>query len=129
MYKHFPHTMYYTWLLMIVISCTAAQRCADSSNINTHMYNRTTFRVSDEDFYSLFANAVVTTSSIHCVTLCARNPTNTYYESNTRRCRCQGLCVSYYPVLTGTNCVEKFSALGKSLCINFHFYMSSLCCF
>ena len=76
--------MYYIWLLIIVTSCTAAQRCADLSNMNT--YNRTTYRVSDEDFHSLFTDAVVTTSSTHCVTLCATNRTNIYYESNTRQC-------------------------------------------
>ena len=104
MYAHFPHTMYYVWLLLIVTSCTAAQRCADSSNMNT--YNRTTYRVSDEDFDSLFTDAVVTRSSIHCLTLCLTNHTNMYYESNSRRCSCQGLCVSYHPVTTGTNYVE-----------------------
>ena len=95
---------------MIVTSCTAAQRCADSSNMNT--YNKTTYRVSDENFDSLFTDAVVTTSSIHCATLCTTNRTNTYYESNTRRCSCQSLCASYSPVSTGTNFVEKYSIPG-----------------
>ena len=88
-----PHTMYYIWLLMIVTSCAAAQRCADSSNKNT--YTRTTYRVSDEDFNSLFTDAGVTTSSIYCLTLCATYQTNTYYETTTRRCSCQGVCASY----------------------------------
>ena len=112
MYKHFPHAMYYIWLLMIVTSCTAAQRCANSSS--TYTYTRTTYRVSDEDFNSLFTNAVVTTSRIHCVTLCTTNQTNTYYDSNTRRCSCQELCVSYNPVSTGTNYVEKYYIPRKS---------------
>ena len=39
---------------MIVTSCTVAQRCADSSN--KHLYSKTTYRVSDEDFdrYNVF---------------------------------------------------------------------------
>ena len=114
MYKCFPHIMYYIWLLIIVASCTAAQQCADSSNT----YNRTTYRVSDEDFSNLFTDAGVTTSSIHCLTLCITNHTTTYYESNRNRCRCQGLCVSYSPVSTGTNYVERYSAQGKSLNIH-----------
>ena len=97
---------------MIVTSCTAAQRCADSFNKNT--YNKTTYRVSDEDFDSLFTDAVVTTSSIHCVTLCTTNRTNAYYESITRRCSCQGLCVSYSPVDIGTNYVEEYHIQGMS---------------
>ena len=107
---------------MIVTSCTAAQRCADSSSKYT--YTGTKYRVSDEDFENLFTDAVVTTSSIHCVTLCTRNQTNTYYDSNTRRCRCQGVCLSYRPVSTGTNYVEKYYNPGKSL--NTHSNMSFL---
>ena len=99
--------MSYIVLLMIVTSCTAS--------LTKEAYNRTTFRVSDEDFNSLFANAVVKMSSIHCLTLCTRNQTNTYYESNTRRCRCQELGVSYNPVSTGRNNVEKYYIPCKSL--------------
>ena len=109
---------------MIVTSCTAAQRCADSTINNK--YHRTTYRVSDEDFNSLFTNTVVTTSKIHCLTLCTTNPTTIYYDSNTRRCSCQELCVSYNPVSTGTNYVEKYNAQGKPLCMNFYFNMSFL---
>ena len=116
MYQHFPHIMYYIWLLMIVTSCTAAQRCADSSNKNT--YTRTTYRVSDEDFNSLFTNAVVTTSKINCLNLCRANRTNTYYESNTKRCRCQGVCIMFNPVSAGRNYVEKYYISGKSLSIH-----------
>ena len=112
---------------MIVTSCTAAQRCADSTNKNT--YTRTTYRVSDDDFNSLFTDAVVTMHKIHCLTLCTTNPTTIYYDSNTRRCSCQELCVSYSPVTTGTNYVDKYSAQGKPLCINFYFNMSSLISF
>ena len=57
-YKHFPRTMYYIWLLIIVTSCTASH-CSDDSFI-TKKYTRTTYRVSDEDFDSLFTDAVVT---------------------------------------------------------------------
>ena len=106
---------------MIVTSCTAAQRCADSYSKNT--YTRTTYRVSDEDFNSLFTDAVVTTSSIHCVTLCTTNQTNTYYESNTRRCSCQELCTLYSPVLTGTNYVDKYYITGKTLTLSV-FYLT-----
>ena len=61
---------------MVVTSCTAAQRCADLTNKNT--YNKRTNRVPDEDFNSLFTDSsVVTTSSIHCLTLCTTNQTNT----------------------------------------------------
>ena len=109
MYKHFPHTMYYVWLLLIVTTCTAAERCADLSNKNT--YNRTTYRVSDEDFDSLFTDAVVTTSRIHCLTLC----TNIFYKSNTGRCSCQDWCAPYNPVTTGTNYVEKYYIPGETL--------------
>ena len=109
------NTMYSIWLLLIVTSCTAAQRCADLSNKNT--YNRTTYRVSDEDFDSLFRKAVVTTSRIHCLSLCTTNRTNAFYESNTRRCSCQGLCPSYNPVSSGTNYVVKYSIPGMSLII------------
>ena len=105
--------MYYIWLLMIV---TAGQQCADSFIIKT--YNRTTYRVSDEDFDSLFTEAVVTRFRIYCVTLCSTNNTNMFYESNTRRCSCQGMCPPYNPVSTGTNYVEKYSAQGKPLNIN-----------
>ena len=117
--------MYYTWLLLIVTSCTAAQRCADSSNKNT--YTRTTYRVSDEDFDSLITNSVVTTSCIHCATLCSYNRTNAYYESNTSRCRCQVGCPPYYPVSTGTNYVETYYISGKTL--STHSNMSSLSSF
>ena len=113
MYKHFPHIMYYIWLLLIVTSCTAAQRCSDSSN--KHLYNRTTYRVSDEDFGNLFTDAVVTTSTIHCLTLCSTNRTNTFYESNTSRCSCQDWCISYSHVTTGTNYVEKCYIPGETL--------------
>ena len=107
--------MYYIWLFMIVTSCTAAQRCADSANKNT--YNRTTYRVSDEDFNNLFTDAVVTTSSVHCLTLCTtdRTTTSIYYDSNTRRCSCQDWCASYNPVSSGTNYVEKYYIPGKYL--------------
>ena len=98
---------------MIVTSCTAAQQCANSFNKNT--YNETKYRVSDEDFSNLFTNAVVTTSKVHCLTLCIANHTNTYYESNRNRCSCLGLCVSYSPVTTGTNYVERYSTQGKSI--------------
>ena len=114
--------MYYVWLLLIVTSCTAAQRCADSSN--KHLYSKTTYRVSDEDFDSLFTDAVVTTSRIHCITLCTATGTTSYYESNTRRCSCQGLCASYDPVSTGTNYVEKYYISGKTM--RTHSNMSSL---
>ena len=114
--------MYYIWLLMVVISCTAAQRCADSSN--NHLYSKETYRVSDEDFDSLLTDAVVTTSSIYCLTLCITNRTNSYYESNTRRCRCQIVCPPHNPVSTGTNYVEKYYISGKT--ISTHFNMSSL---
>ena len=119
--------MYYIWLLLIVTSCTAAQRCAESSNKNT--YGKKTYRVSDEAFHSLFTDAVVTTSRIHCLTLCTRNHTNAYYVSSTRRCRCHELCVSYSPISTGANYIEKFNALDKSLCMTLHSNMSSLCSF
>ena len=95
---------------MIVTSCTAL--------LTKDTYTGTTFRVSDEDFDRLFTNAVVTMSSIHCLTLCTRNQTNAYYESNTRRCRCQAVYASYSPVLTGRNYVEKYYIPCKSL--NFH---------
>ena len=98
---------------MVVTSCTAAQLCGDSLNKNT--YNRTTYRVSDEDFDSLFTDAVVTRSSIHCVTLCTTNSTNTFYESNTRICSCQDWWTSYSPVSTGTNHLEKHRAQGRLL--------------
>ena len=98
-----------TWLLMIVTSCTAAQRCADSSN--KHLYSKTRYRVSNEDYNSLFTDAVVPASRIHCLTLCSTNSTNMYYEGNTRQCRCQGFCASYNLVSTGTNYVEKYNAL------------------
>ena len=115
-YKHFPHIMYYIWLLIIVASCTAAQRCANSSNMNT--YNKKTYHVSGLAFDRLFTDAVVTRSRTHCLTLCIANGTNAYYESNRNRCRCQGLCVSYTPVSTGRNYVERYSAHGKSLNIH-----------
>ena len=108
--------MHYIWLLIIVTSCTASHCSADSFIINT--YNRTTYRVSDEDFDSLFTDAVVTRSRIYCITLCTTNNTNTFYESNSRRCSCQGICPSYNPVTTGTNYVEKYNAQGKPLNIN-----------
>ena len=105
-FRNTSHTMHYIWILIIVTLCAAAQRCTDSSNMNTH--NRTPYRVSDEDFDILFTNAVVTTSRFHCITLCSTNRTNTYYESSTRRCSCQGLCFSCSPVSTGTNYVEQY---------------------
>ena len=107
MYKHFTHTMYTIFFFMIVTSCSAS--------LTKDTYTGTTFRVSDEDFDSLFTNAVVTKSSIHCLTLCTRNQTNAYYESNTRRCRCQAVYVSYNPVMTGRNYVEKYYISCKSL--------------
>ena len=91
-------------------------------HLTKNTYTRTTYRVSDEDFNSLFTDAVVTTSRIHCVTLCTTNQTNTYYDSNTRRCSCQELCVSYNPVSTGTNYIEKYYIPGTSL--NTHSKMS-----
>ena len=111
---------------MIVTSCTAAQRCANSTINNK--YHRTTYRVSDEDFNSLFTDAVVTMHRIHCLPLCTTNPTTTtiYYDNSTRLCSCQELCVSYNPVTTGTNYVEKYNAQGKPLCINFYSNMSFL---
>ena len=112
---------------MIVTSCTAAQRCADSSSINT--YTRTTYRVSDEDFDNLFTDADVTTSKIHCLTLCTTNRTNAYYDSNTRRCSCQDRCALYSPVITGTNYVDKFNTEGKPLCMNFQSNISFLSSF
>ena len=114
MYKHFTHTMYPIFVLMIVTSCSAS--------LTKDTYTGTTFRVSDEDFDCLFTNAVVTMSSIHCLTLCTRNQTNAYYENNTRRCRCQESCVLYHPVLTGRNYVEKYYIPGKTL--NIHANMS-----
>ena len=119
--------MYYIWILMIITSCTAAQRCADSSN--KHLYSKTTYRVSDEDFDSLFTDAVGTTSSIHCITLCTTNGTNSYYENNTRRCSCQGLCVSYSPVSTGTNYVEKYYIPRTSKLLRTQSNMSSFSSF
>ena len=116
MYKHLALTMSYIVLLMIVTSCIAS--------LTKEAYNRTTYRVSDEDYDSLFTDAVVTMSSIHCLTLCTRNQTNTYYESNTRRCRCQELAVSYNPVSTGRNFVEKYYIPCKSL--NIYFSMSNI---
>ena len=113
MYKHFPRTMYYIWLLLIATSCTAAHCSADSFILKT--YTRTTYRVSDEDFHSLFTDAVVTKSKIYCLTLCAIDSTNIYYESSTRRCNCQEWCPLYSPVTTGTNYVEKYSIPGMSL--------------
>ena len=101
---------------MIVTSCTAAQRCANSSNKNT--YTMITYRVSDEDFDNLFTDAVVTMSSIHCLILCATYQTNTYYDTTTRRCSCQELCASYSPVSTGSNHVEKYYIPGKVLKIH-----------
>ena len=112
---------------MIVTSCTAAQRCADSTINNK--YHRITYRVSDEDFDNLFTDAVVTTSSFDCVTLCTTNQTNTYYDSNTRRCSCQDRCALYSPVITGTNYVDKFNTEGKPLCMNFQSNMSFLSSF
>ena len=114
--------MHYIWLLMIVTSCTAAQRCADSSN--KHLYNKESYRVSDEDFDSLFTDAVVTTSRIHCLTLCTANRTDSRYESNTGRCRCLIVCPPHNAVSTGTNYVEKYYISGKT--ISTHSNMSSL---
>ena len=110
---------------MIVTTCITAQRCADSFNKTTH--SKRTYRVSDDDFDVLFTNAVMPMSRIHCLTLCTTNRTSTYYDSNTRRCRCQGLCVSYNPVSTGTNYIEKYYIPGTSACI--HFNMSFLSSF
>ena len=119
MYKHFPHTMYPIIFFMIVTSCAAS--------LTKDTYTGTTFRVSDEDFDCLFTNAVVTKSIIHCLTLCTRNQTNAYYESNTRRCRCQDWCSSYNPVSTGRNYIEKYYIPGKTL--STHSNMSSLSSF
>ena len=119
------NTMYYIWLLLIITSCTvtAAQQCADLSHKN--IYNKTTYLVSDEDFDNLFRKAVVTTSRIHCLSLCTTNRTNAFYESNTRRCSCQGLCPSYNPVSSGTNYVEKYSIPGMSLIIHYNMLVLS----
>ena len=96
---------------MILTSCTAAQQCTDSFILKKS--TRTRYRVSDEDFHSLFTNAVVTRSSIHCLTLCTRNQTTTYFERNTRRCRCERFSVLYDAVTTGTHYVEKRNVQGK----------------
>ena len=117
MYKHYPHIMYYIWLLLIVTSCTAAQRCDDSFNINT--YTRSTYHVSEDDYNSIFTNAVVTTSKIHCLSLCSTYRTDSYYDRNSRRCCCQGWIPSFSPVSSGTNYVEKYIAQGESLNIYF----------
>ena len=122
MYKHFPHIMYYILVLMIVTSCTSAQRCADSFITNT--YNRTTYRVSDEDFDTLFTDASLTRSKIHCLSLCSTYRTNSYYDRSSRQCRCEGWFASYSPVSSGTNYVEKYSITGMSLNISSN--MSSL---
>ena len=111
MYKYFPHTMYYIWFLIIVTSCTAAQRCDDLFNINT--YTRSTYHVSDEDFSNLFTDAVVTRSKIHCISLCSTYRANSYYDRNLRQCRCEGWFDLFNLVSTGTNYVEKYSAQGE----------------
>ena len=112
--------MSYIFVLMMVASCAAS--------LTKDTYTGTTFRVSDEDFDSLFTDAVVTMSSIHCLTLCTRNRTDTYNDSNTRRCRCQGLCVSYSPVLSGRNYVEKYYIPSKSLSTHSEkSFLSSFC--
>ena len=92
MYKHFPHKMYYIWLLMIVTSCTAAQRCDDLFNMNT--YNRTTDRVSDEDFDSLFTDASLTRFKIHCLSLSSTYRTDSYYMKATQEDVAVRDCVS-----------------------------------
>ena len=119
--------MSYIGLLLIVISCTAAQQCADSSN--KHLYSKATYRVSDEDFESLFTDAVVTTSSIYCVTFCITNRTDSYFENNTRRCRCQASCASYDPVSIGTNFVEKHYIPSTSKLLRTQSKMSSFSSF
>ena len=67
------------WFTMIVILCTAS--------LTKDTYTGTTYRVSDEDFDALFTDAVVTRSSVHCLTLCTTNRTNIYYDIN----RCHGV--------------------------------------
>ena len=108
-------------MIVLITSCTAS--------LTKDTYTWTTFRVSDEDFNSLFTDAVVTMSSIHCLTLCTRNRTNMYYDSNTRRCRCQGTCASYSPVSTGRNYVEEYYIPPTCKSLNMHSNMSSFCSF
>ena len=111
---------------MIVTLCTAVQQYANSSSKDT--CTGTTFRVSDEDFCSLFTDAVVTTSKIHCLSLFTTSCTNPYYDSNTS-CRCQKLCVLYNPVTGGTNYEEKYYIPGKTLNIYYNMLFLSYCDF
>ena len=111
---------------MIVTLCTVAQQYANSSSKYT--YTGTTYRVSDEDFCSFFTDADVTTSRIHCLSLCTTNRTNQYYDSNTSY-RCPKLCVLYNPVTSGTNSEEKYYIPGKTLSIYYNMLFLSCCAF
>ena len=81
--------------------------------MNKDVYDKTTYRVSDEDRDSLFTNAVVSLSTIHCLTMCTTNGTIAYFESNSRRCRCAEGCVTHRAVNTGRNYVDRYTPQGK----------------
>ena len=93
-------------LFKIIATCTAISRQGS--------YSKTTVRVSDVDFDSLFPIDAEATSRLSCATLCLQSDFNTYYVENTGQCSCQPPESTYTDVATGSNYVDSYNT-GKKI--------------
>ena len=89
-------------------------------------FNKNSILVSDIDFDDMFTDAVNQRSSIRCIAMCLLGDTdiypNTYYDDNTGRCSCRGVCASYDTEPTNTNHVVRYIIGGMSF-TNKHNYV------
>ena len=97
-----------TKFISISIIALGTAAILQNSSITQNIFNQTTFRVSDEDFQSLFNDDVKVFSGLFCAVMCTLGDSNTYYDVNTRRCSCQTSRYTYNAITTGNNYVISY---------------------